>query len=60
MTPAFAHASAGYEASAHSLVGISLATDHVFRGGSALGPATVTGSVAQGFTAALTVAVDGA
>ena len=36
---------------------ISLATDNVFRDGPALQLATVTGSVAAGFTASLTLAI---
>ncbi len=55
-----AYATAGYEASARNQSQISLAADNVFRDGSALELATVTGSVADGFTAALTVAVTGA
>lgn len=51
------YATAGYEASVRNLAGISLATDDVFSDGSALELATVTGSVAEGFTAALTVGV---
>jgi protocatechuate 3,4-dioxygenase beta subunit len=54
------YATSGYEASVRNLAGISLATDNVFSDGSALELATVTGSVATGFTAALTVAVSGA
>ncbi|MDF1504763.1 intradiol ring-cleavage dioxygenase [Roseisolibacter sp. H3M3-2] len=54
------YATSGYEASVRNLAGITLATDNVFRDGSALELATVTGSVAQGFTAALTVGVLGA
>jgi len=54
------YATAGYETSVRNLAGISLATDGVFRDGSALELATVTGDVAGGFTAALTVAVNGA
>ena len=51
------YATLGYEASVPNLSQISLATDSVFSDGSALELATVTGSVAAGFTATLTVAV---
>ena len=47
----------GYEASVTNLSRVSLASDNVFSDGSALELATVTGSVAGGLTAALTVAV---
>ena len=51
------YATAGYEASVNNLRQVTLATDNVFSDGSSLELATVTGSVAAGFTAALTVAV---
>jgi protocatechuate 3,4-dioxygenase beta subunit len=51
------YASTGYDGSARNLSQISLATDNVFSDGSSLELATVTGSVAGGFTAMLTVAV---
>jgi len=51
------YATAGYTGSAQNLSQVSLASDMVFSDGSALELATVTGSVASGFTAALTVAV---
>jgi len=51
------YATAGYEASVNNLRQVTLATDNVFSDGSSLELATVTGSVASGFTAALTVAV---
>jgi len=54
------YATAGYESSVRNLAGVSLATDGIFRDGSALELATVTGDVTNGFTAALTVAVTGA
>jgi protocatechuate 3,4-dioxygenase beta subunit len=54
------YATAGYEQSVRNLGGITLATDNVFSDGSALELATMTGSVADGYTAALTVAVGGA
>jgi protocatechuate 3,4-dioxygenase beta subunit len=50
-------ATAGYEASVSNLAQTSLATDNVFSDGSSLELATVTGSVASGLTATLTVAV---
>jgi protocatechuate 3,4-dioxygenase beta subunit len=54
-----AYAVAGYEASVPNLAAVSLATDGVFRDGSALQLAAVTGSAATGFTATLTVAIAG-
>ena len=51
------YATAGYEASRTALANVSLATDTVFRDGSARQLASVTGGVATGFTAALSVAV---
>ena len=54
------YATAGYELSARNLAQVSLATDNVFSDGSALELATITGSLADGFTAALTVGVNGA
>jgi protocatechuate 3,4-dioxygenase beta subunit len=51
------YASSGYEASVSNMSHVTLATDDVFGDGSSLALATVTGSVAGGFTAALTVAV---
>ena len=54
------YATSGYEASVRNLAGITLATDNVFRDGSALELATMTGSVSAGYKAALTVAVNGA
>jgi protocatechuate 3,4-dioxygenase beta subunit len=51
------YASTGYDGSARNLSQISLATDNVFSDGASLELATVTGSVAGGFTASLTVAV---
>jgi protocatechuate 3,4-dioxygenase beta subunit len=51
------YATAGYEASVAKLAGVSLATDGVFRDGSAEQLATVTGDVASGFVATLTIAV---
>jgi protocatechuate 3,4-dioxygenase beta subunit len=52
-----AYATSGYESSIGNLSRVSLATDNVFSDGSALELATVTGSAAGGFTAALTVAI---
>ena len=51
------YATSGYEASVTNLSQVSLATDNVFSDGSALELATITGSVAAGLTATLTVAV---
>lgn len=51
------YATSGYEASVSNMSRVTLATDNVFSDGSSLELATVTGSVAGGFTAALTVAV---
>lgn len=51
------YATAGYEASVTNLAPLSLASDMVFSDGSALELATITGSVASGLTATLTVAV---
>jgi hypothetical protein len=52
-----AYAAAGYETSVTNLSRVSLASDMVFSDGSALEVATVTGSAAGGFTAALTAAI---
>lgn len=52
-----AFATTGYAQSLTNLAQISLATDNVFRDGAALELATVTGSVAAGFTASLTLAI---
>lgn len=54
------YATSLYAGSAANLSRVSLATDMVFRDSSALELATVTGDVAGGLTAALTVAVSGA
>ena len=53
------YAQAGYESSVTNLSQVSLATDNVFSDGAALELATVSGSVASGFTATLSVAVAG-
>ena len=53
----FVYATAGYGASIANQAQVSLATDNVFSDGSALELATVTGSVAGGLTATLSVAV---
>jgi protocatechuate 3,4-dioxygenase beta subunit len=53
------YATAGYQSSVGNLAQLSLATDNVFSDGSALELATVTGDVASGLTATLTVAVPG-
>ena len=49
--------SPGYESSVTNLSRVSLASDNVFSDGASLELATVTGSVAGGMTAALTVAI---
>jgi len=49
------YATAGYESSITTLAGVSLESDMVFRDGVSLELATITGSVAEGFTARLTV-----
>jgi protocatechuate 3,4-dioxygenase beta subunit len=51
------YATSGYQQSITNLSRITLATDNVFSDGSALELATAMGSVANGFTATLTVAV---
>ena len=51
------YATTGYAQSITNLSRISLASDGVFRDGSALQLATISGSLAEGFTATLTVAV---
>jgi protocatechuate 3,4-dioxygenase beta subunit len=51
------YATTGYQQSITNLSQVTLASDNVFSDGSALELATVSGSVAAGFTAALTVAV---
>lgn len=52
-----AYATTEYAGSRSNLAGVSLATDNIFSDGSALELATVTGGVAAGFVATLTVAV---
>ena len=54
---ALVYAESGYTGSTSNLSQVSLASDNVFSDGSALELATITGSVASGFTATLTVAV---
>ena len=51
------YATAGYATSITNLSQVTLASDNVFSDGSALELATITGSVASGLTADLTVAV---
>ena len=51
------YAVAGYEASVRNAAQVTLASDNVFSDGSSLELATMSGSVAEGFTASLTVAV---
>ena len=56
-TLAEAYTATGYATSVRNLAQISYATDNVFSDGTALQIATVTGSVAQGYVATLTVGV---
>jgi protocatechuate 3,4-dioxygenase beta subunit len=51
------YATAGYEASVSNQAQVTLASDNVFSDGSSLELATVTGSLASGLTATLTVGV---
>ena len=51
------YATTGYEASVRNAAQVTLASDMVFSDGSSLELATITGSVASGLTATLTVAV---
>jgi len=51
------YATSGYEASVTNLSRVTLASDMVFSDGASLELATITGSVASGLTASLTVAV---
>lgn len=51
------YATAGYESSVTNLSQVSLATDGIFSDGASLELATMSGSVAAGLTATLTVAV---
>ena len=51
------YATTGYAQSITNLSRISLASDGIFRDGASLQLATITGSLAEGFTATLTVAV---
>jgi protocatechuate 3,4-dioxygenase beta subunit len=53
------YATDGYEQSVQNLSGVSLTSDMVFRDGVELETPTVTGSVDQGYTVALTVGVIG-
>lgn len=53
------YATSGYEQSITNLSRVSLASDMVFSDGSSLELATITGSIATGLTATLTVAVAG-
>jgi hypothetical protein len=50
------YATSGYQGSVQNLSQVSLATDMVFSDGSALELAAITGSIAGGLTATLTVA----
>ena len=56
-TLAEAYTASGYAASVRNLAGMSYASDNVFSDGTSLQIASVTGSVALGYTAALTVGV---
>jgi len=51
------YATSGYEQSVTNLAGTSLASDGVFRDGSTLQVATVTGSIGANLTGALTIAI---
>jgi len=51
------YVTAGYEQSIRNAAQVSLTSDMVFRDGSALELATITGSIESGLTAALTVAI---
>jgi len=51
------YASSGYESSVQNAAQVSLASDGVFSDGASLELATVTGTLASGLTAALTIAV---
>jgi protocatechuate 3,4-dioxygenase beta subunit len=53
------YAVAGYEQSIRNAAQVSLASDMVFSDGASLELATITGAVGAGFTASLTVAVNG-
>ena len=53
------YATSGYQSSITNLSQVSLASDMVFSDGSSLELATITGSIATGLTATLTVAVAG-
>jgi protocatechuate 3,4-dioxygenase beta subunit len=53
------YATSGYSASVTNLARITLATDNVFSDGATLQIPTIDGSVADGYGAALTVAVTG-
>ena len=55
--PKATYATSGYGASVTNLSRVSLATDGIFSDGASLELATVSGSVAGGLTATLTVAV---
>jgi hypothetical protein len=52
------YATAGYEQSIRNAAQVSLTSDMVFSDGASLELATISGSVAGGLTAALTVAVN--
>jgi len=53
------YATSGYQSSTTNLSQVSLASDMVFSDGSSLELATITGNIASGLTATLTVAVAG-
>ena len=54
------YATTGYEASVRNLAGQPLASDGIFRDGASLQLATLSGDVASGYIARLTIAVSGA
>ncbi|MGK5055878.1 intradiol ring-cleavage dioxygenase [Janthinobacterium sp. LB2P49] len=54
-----AYTASGYTASVRNLAQISYATDNVFRDGTSLQMATVTGNATDGYVVTLTVAVNG-
>ena len=53
------YTASGYTASVRNLAQISYASDNVFRDGTSLQMATVTGNATEGYVATLTVAVNG-
>ena len=51
------YATSGYEASVTNLSRVTLASDNVFSDGASLELASISGSVAEGLTATLSVAI---